>query len=119
MAITRALAAHIIAEVVKTPQKNISPDTIIKTVSDYFEVSPADLSSQSRKQQVVKPRQIAIYLLRDMLNLSYPFIGDKLGKRDHTTVLYAYEKISKELATNQALNQKILSIKELLDKAYV
>ncbi len=119
MTITRALAMHIIAEVIKTPQKNISPDAIIKTVSDYFEVSPTDLSSHSRKQQVVKPRQIAIYLLRDMLDLSYPFIGDKLGKRDHTTVLYAYEKVAKELTVNQALNQKILSIKELLDKAYV
>lgn len=115
--ITPKLAEHIIAEIVKTPQKNINPDIIIKTVSDYFEVSPADLFSHSRKQQVVEPRQIAIYLLRDLLDLSYPFIGEKLGKRDHTTILYAYEKISQELNRNQTLNQKILSIKELLEKS--
>ena len=54
-----------------------------------------------------------------MLNVSYPFIGEKLGKRDHTTILYAYEKISKELVSNQSLNQNILSIKELIDKTYV
>ncbi len=119
LTITPKLAEQIIAEVIKTPQKNISPDTIIKTVSDYFEVSPNDIFSHSRKQQVVEPRQIAIYLLRDMLDLSYPFIGEKIGKRDHTTVLYAYEKIAQDLGRNQILNQKILSIKELLDKTYV
>ena len=75
--------------------------------------------SHSRKQQIVEPRQIAIYLLRDILDLSYPFIGEKLGKRDHTTILYAYEKISQEITRNQTLNQKILSIREILNKSYV
>jgi chromosomal replication initiator protein len=119
MTITVDVARHIIAEVVKTPQKNMSPEFIIKTVAEFFEVSVDDVLSHSRKQQVVEPRQIAIYLLRDMLDLSYPFIGEKLGKRDHTTVLYAFEKISQELTRNQTLNQKILSIKEMLHKAYV
>jgi len=117
--ITPKLAEQIIAEVIKTPQKNIHPDVIIQTVSDFFEVPTADIISHSRKQQIVEPRQIAIYLLRDMLDLSYPFIGEKLGKRDHTTVLYAYEKISQELTRNQTLSQKILSIREILNKAYV
>ena len=119
LAITPKLAEQIIAEVIKAPQKNISPDFIIKTVSEYFEVSTADILSHSRRQQVVEPRQIAIYLLRDILDLSYPFIGDKLGKRDHTTVLYAFEKISQEMTRNQTLSQKILSIREMLNKAYV
>ncbi len=117
--ITPKLAEQIIAEVIKTPQKNIHPDVIIQTVSDFFEVPTADIMSHSRKQQVVEPRQIAIYLLRDILDLSYPFIGEKLGKRDHTTVLYAYEKISQEMTRNQTLSQKILSIREMLNKAYV
>ncbi len=117
--ITTKLAEQIIAEVIKAPQKNISPDFIIKTVSDYFEVSTADMLSHSRRQQVVEPRQIAIYLLRDILDLSYPFIGEKLGKRDHTTVLYAFEKISQEMTRNQTLSQKILSIREMLNKSYV
>ncbi len=117
--ITPKLAEQIIAEVIKTPQKNIHPDVIIQTVSDFFEVPTADIMSHSRKQQVVEPRQIAIYLLRDILDLSYPFIGEKLGKRDHTTVLYAYEKIAQEMMRNQTLNQKILSIREMLNKTYV
>lgn len=119
LTITVKLAEQIIAEVIKMPQKNIHPDQIIKTVADYFEVSPEDISSHSRKQHVVGPRQISIYLLREMLNLSYPFIGERLGKRDHTTMIYAYEKISKELVKNQQLHQRILAIKELIDKVYV
>ena len=119
LAITPKLAEQIIIEVTKTPQKNIHPDFIIKTVSEYFKVPTADILSHSRKQQVVEPRQIAIYLLRDILDLSYPFIGEKLGKRDHTTVLYAFEKISQEMTRNQSLSQKILSIREMLNKSYV
>lgn len=119
LAITPKLAEQIIIEVTKTPEKNIHPDFIIKTVSEYFEVPTADILSHSRKQQVVEPRQIAIYLLRDILDLSYPFIGEKLGKRDHTTVLYAFEKISQEMTRNQSLSQKILSIREMLNKSYV
>ena len=110
------LAEQIINEVIKEPIKNIHPDQIIRAVADYFEISPTDLNSRSRKQQFVEGRQIAAYLLREMLNLSYPFIGEKLGKRDHTTVIYACEKISQELNNNQALNQKILVIKDVLEK---
>lgn len=117
--ITPRVAEQIMSEVIKTPQRNISPDFILKTVADYFEISVADLISHSRKQQVVEPRQIAIYLLRDLLELSYPFIGEKLGKRDHTTILYAFDKMSQETTKNQLLNQKIMMIKDILDKSYV
>ena len=119
MEINTKIAEQIMSEVVKTPQRNISPDFIIKTVAEYFEISVADLIGHSRKQQVVEPRQIATYLLRDLLDLSYPFIGEKLGKRDHTTILYAYEKMSNKSIKNQILNQKIMMIKDILDKSYV
>jgi len=117
--ITPRMADQILAEVVKAPQKNLSPDYIIKTVSDYFEIPVADIIGHSRKQQVVEPRQVAIYFLRDLLEVSYPFIGEKLGKRDHTTILYAFEKISQKMTSDQLLNQKITMIKELLDKSAV
>lgn len=114
--ITTKLAEQIIGEVVKEPVKNINPDQVIKAVADYFEISANDITSRSRKQQLVECRQITAYLLRDLLNLSYPFIGEKLGKRDHTTVIYAYEKIGQELNNNQGLQQKVLAIKDLLEK---
>lgn len=114
--INTKLVEQIINNVTKQPTKAINPNQIIKTVAGFFEVSSNDLTGRSRKQEIVEPRQIAIYLLRDVLSLSYPFIADKLGKRDHTTAIYAYEKINKGIQENQALNQKVLMIKDLLEK---
>ena len=82
----------------------------------FFEISHQDLSNRSRKKGIVMPRQIAIFLLRDLLNMSYPEIGERLGKRDHTTAIYSYEKISQEINKNQSLNQKIILIKEIIYK---
>jgi chromosomal replication initiator protein len=108
------LIEQIINETIQEPIKNINPNQIIKAVADFYEVSPLDLINRSRKKEIAESRQIAMYLLRETLNLSYPYIGKKLGKRDHTTAIYAYEKISQEMNKNQNLNQKILTIKELI-----
>ncbi|MEK7626767.1 MAG: chromosomal replication initiator protein DnaA [Patescibacteria group bacterium] len=107
---------EIINEVVQVSPKNITVSDIIKLVADFFEVPVADITDRSRKQGVVEPRQIAMYLMRDMLKLSYPHIGEKLGKRDHTTAIHACEKIKREINQNPGLNQKIMLIKERLYK---
>lgn len=107
---------EIIQETIHVSPKNITPNEIIKTVSDFYEISQVDITNKGRKQEVVEPRHVVMYLLRDILKLSYPHIGEKLGKRDHTTVIHAYEKISKEITQNTSLNQKILLIKERLYK---
>lgn len=107
---------EIINETIQVSAKNITANEIIKAVADFFEVPQNDLTERSRKQEIVEPRQIAMYLLRDVLKLSYPHIGERLGKRDHTTAIHAYEKISKEATQNPGLNQKILLIKERVYK---
>lgn len=107
----------IVNEITQVSHKNITPQEIIKVVADFFEVSISDLINKGRKKEVVEPRQIAMFLLRDMLKLSYPHIGERIGKRDHTTVIHACEKINKELAENQQLNQKILLLRERLYKS--
>jgi chromosomal replication initiator protein len=107
---------EIINEAVQVTPKNITPNDIIKTVAEFFEVPTADITQRSRKQEVVEPRQIAMYLMRDVLKMSYPHIGDRLGKRDHTTAIHACEKITREISENPAINQKILLIKERLYK---
>jgi chromosomal replication initiator protein len=107
---------EIINETTQTTSKNLTAQEIIKSVADFFEVPVNDLINRSRKKEVVEPRQIAMYLLREILKLSYPHIGEKLGKRDHTTVIHACEKISKDSIQNSQLNQKILLIKERLFK---
>lgn len=110
------VSEKLIAEITERPASNISPNQIIKAVSGFFEVSPADLSGRVRDKEFVEPRQITMFLLRDMLNMSYPYIGNKIGKRDHTTAMYAWKKINESLAKNSGLNQKVSMIKEMLDK---
>jgi len=115
--ISAKAAEAIISEVVQEPvQQNVNYTQIVKTVADFFEIPSNDLIGRGRKKEIVEPRQITMYLLRDVLNLSFPFIGDKMGKRDHTTAMYAYEKISKEVNKNPTLNNKVLLIKEKLTK---
>ncbi|KKW12061.1 MAG: chromosomal replication initiator protein DnaA [Candidatus Jorgensenbacteria bacterium GW2011_GWB1_49_9] len=107
---------EIISETIQVSSKNITPQDVIKTVAEAFGIEPADLTNRSRKQEVVEPRQITMYLLRDILKLSYPHIGEKLGKRDHTTAIHACGKIAKEINQNPGLNQKIMMIREKMFK---
>ena len=107
---------EIVNETIQQPTKNINPNLVIKAVSDYFQVSINDLTGRCRQKSIVEPRQIAMYLLRDILGLSFPDIGQKLGKRDHTTAIYAYSKLSENMNKNQDLNQKIIAIKDLVYK---
>ena len=107
---------EIINETIQISPKNITTQEVIRTVAEFFEVPVSDLIDRSRKKEVVEPRQIAMYLLRDILKLSFPHIGEKLGKRDHTTAIHACEKIAKDLSQNPQLGQKILLIKERLYK---
>ncbi len=107
---------EIINEAVQVTPKNITPNDIVKTVAEFFEVPVGDMTQRSRKQEVVEPRQISMYLMREILKMSYPHIGDRLGKRDHTTAIHACDKITREVSQNPGLNQKILLIKERLYK---
>ncbi len=109
-------AEDIITNTLQQNTVHIQPQQIIQTVEDFFEVSHADLINKSRRKEIVLPRQIAMFLMRDMLGMSYPDIGDKMGKRDHTTAIHSYDKISKEIMKNKSLNQKVILIKEQIQK---
>lgn len=85
---------------------------IMDIVSGFYNISSDELLNKGRKQEVAWARQVAMYLMRSELNLSYPSIGEKLGGRDHTTALHAFEKINKELVSNDKLKEAILVIKE-------
>jgi len=115
--LTTKIVEEIIDNIIQQSSKNITSGQIIKVVADFYEITTHDLFSRSRKKSVVEPRQITAFLLRDLLDMSYPDIGEKLGKRDHTTAIYACKKISQEINKNQNLNQKIILIKEVIHKA--
>jgi chromosomal replication initiator protein len=90
----------------------ISPDNIIATVVEFYNTTEKEVLSHSRKKELVKPRQIIMYLLREDLKNSFSTIARKLGNRDHTTILHAYNKISKDIIKNKMLSQEINLIKE-------
>ncbi len=114
--INAKLAEEIINETLQQPIKNINPSQIVNEVANHFEISVNDLVGPSRKKSLVTPRQITMYLLRDILDMSYPAIGEKMGNRDHTTAIYSFEKLVKEIAKNQSVNHKVLEIKEKILK---
>ncbi|MEK7482178.1 MAG: helix-turn-helix domain-containing protein, partial [Patescibacteria group bacterium] len=78
----------------------------------FYDIKQIDILGSSRKKEVVKPRQVAMYLLREELKVSFPSIGRKLGGKDHTTAIHAYEKISRELGQSEVLAEEINYIKQ-------
>lgn len=92
----------------------ITPEQILLTVADYYRVDVADLTGRSRNKEVVLPRQIAMYLLREETGTSLPQIGEMLGGRDHTTVIYAHEKMAEQIETDDNRRREVLAIKERL-----
>jgi chromosomal replication initiator protein len=111
--ITESFVSSVLSELIASgKKKGINYKHIIRAVSDFFDISPEDLTTKGRKKEVVKPRQIIMYLMRSELNYSYPGIGEKLGGRDHTTAIHAYEKIKKELEMNEKLQEELALLKE-------
>jgi len=105
---------EILSQIINTPKKMTNCKKIFQTVSEFYDIGVDDLFNRSRKKQLVRPRQISMYLIRKELNGSYPYIGEKLGGRDHTTVMYACKKINKEIEDNNSLQYEINLIRERL-----
>ncbi len=104
----------ILKNIISEPQKRTNYKNIIKVVAEFYDIDTHDLTDRSRRKEVVKPRQIAMYLLRGELKSSYPFIGSKFGGRDHTTAIYACEKINKEKETNESLDEELNILRQRL-----
>lgn len=102
----------ILTAYLSTPYRKTSPQTILKSVADFYSISLNDLFKRSRKKEVVKPRQVAMFLLREETKLSFPEIGQKLGGRDHSTVIHACTKIKEESSVDEPLKQELAMIKE-------
>ena len=95
-------------------QKKCSWREVIKVVADFYDIEEKEILEKSRRQEVVRPRQVTMYILREELRNSYPFIGRKIGGRDHTTVMHACEKIEDELRANGQIFDEINTIRERL-----
>ena len=96
------------------PKRLVSVKDVVKVVAGFYNLDEESIYKKSRKKEVVKPRQVIMYLLREDYNLPYPAIGDKLGGRDHTTVIHSYEKVCEDLKTNHQLEQEITQLRGML-----
>jgi chromosomal replication initiator protein len=110
--INKEILDKILKEYYQDTYKLVSPSRILNIVASFYEINQKYLLEPTRKKEYVKPRQILMYLLRELANLSYPAIGEKIGGRDHTTVMYACEKIKKDIQRNQDLAREVEILKE-------
>lgn len=94
--------------------KDIEPEQVLEAVAQEFDITREDLLSRSRAHRVALPRHVAMYLLREENDISLPKIGDMLGGRDHTTVMYGCDKITDLMETDKRLRRKIINIQEVL-----
>ena len=109
--ITVKFARESLNDIFSTSDFNITCESIKKTVCKKYNIKISDMESAKRKREFSHPRQIAMYLCRELTDYSLPKIGESFGGRDHTTVLHAYDKISNEIKTNSILADEIKQLK--------
>ncbi len=106
------VAETLLKNVIFSPKKIANPEKIIQAVSAFYNLKEKDILDVTRKKEIVKPRQVAMFFLRQELKSSFPFIGRKFGGKDHTTAIHSYNKIVREMALNENLAEEISLIKE-------
>ena len=92
--------------------REVTPESIIDVVCDHFGITPLDISSQKRNRDIVVPRQIVMYLCRNMTDVPLQTIGKYLGGRDHTTIIHGSDKIANDLEKNESLRSTIDILKK-------
>ncbi|NLG98239.1 MAG: chromosomal replication initiator protein DnaA [Chloroflexi bacterium] len=113
----QALSAQLVQSALADllPQRgSLEPQQILKAVADVFGITTEELLGRSRSREVALPRQIAMYLMREEVNASLPQIGEALGGRDHTTVMYGCEKIADLIERDDRVRRQIIQIRENL-----
>ncbi len=95
-------------------KKLLSYKEVVKIISDFYKIEEESVYEKTRRKEIIKPRQIIMYILREDFSISYPSIGEKLGGRDHTTVIHSCEKIKKEIKENSLLSKEIQEIRSII-----
>ncbi len=110
--LTLTLARHVLEDMVPV-KRQLTPHSVIQAVASYYHITVDDLRSKGRRRTIAWPRQIAMYLLREETDLSYPQIGELLGGRDHSTVMHGYERVAEQLANDAQLRREMAEIREM------
>lgn len=115
--VTMALVAESLRNIVRSPERRqVSIDDIQKKVCEYYQIRPQDMRSQKRARQFSHPRQIAMYLCKQLTKHSFPEIGKQFGGRDHTTVMHAVRKIDKAQLKEPELAETLSTLTNMLRK---
>lgn len=97
-----------------TVKKVVSVQDVVKTIANFYGVEEASIYEKTRRKEVVRPRQVIMFLLREDFRISFPTIGEKLGGRDHTTVIHSCDKIKNDLRQDSSLTQELHQIRMML-----
>ncbi len=111
--LTPELASSALIDLMARPT-TVTLDELVMTVADFYSISRDDLLGRGRNKELVHPRQVVMYLAREELQLTLPQIGDSLGGRDHTTVMYGVEKVAQAIDSDDNIRREVLAIRERL-----
>jgi chromosomal replication initiator protein len=114
--ITIDLARDVLRDFIKEADRDISVDSILKAVADHYRLTLAELKGKRRTKAVAHPRQVAMYLSRELTSCSFPEIGQKIGGRDHSTVMYAHSKVAESAKADRSLQDDLHSIRTALSR---
>lgn len=95
------------------PKKLVSTKEVVRAVAEFYNIEEQMIYDKTRKKEIIKPRQVIMYILREDFGISYPAIGEKLGGRDHTTVMHSCEKVKHDIKTDEALAQEITQLRSM------
>ena len=113
----RVLSLEEVKNIIKNsarPRRSMAIDDVVEKVAQFFNIESASIYEKTRRKEVVRPRQLIMYILREDFAVSYPTIGQKLGGRDHTTVIHSCEKIKGELKKGGDLEEEVAQIRAML-----
>lgn len=113
----RSLSIDEVKAIIKNstrPRRTLAISDVVDKVARFYDIDQSSIYEKTRRKEVVKPRQIIMYILREDFQVSYPAIGKKLGGRDHTTVIHSCEKIKNDLKSNSELEEEITQVRMLL-----
>ena len=114
--VTLELAEQALKDIISPDEKRvITPEYIISIVAEHYNVTTADLCGNKRSSKIVIPRQVAMYLCRELTSTPLKSIGKSLGNRDHTTIMHGIEKMEKEIITDSNLNNTIDILKKKIN----
>ena len=114
--ITKEFAQRTLKDIIRSSTPNVPSRKVVQIVAEHFNIEPSEILGKKRVKELVYPRQLVMYLLREVLNQSYPQIGELLGGKDHTTIMHGVNKITKNKKEDPSIERDIRDLKEKLHR---